>query len=273
MASSYWIKLYHELLHDPKVMRLPDRLFRRFIEMLLMAGERDDQGSLPPVEDMAWTLRGNVAELEQDLSQLEAARLVRSDEHGWIVTKFAERQAPVPGVERVQRYRDRKHKAEYYGNDAETSRERVCNAPVTNRYIDTDVDTDTDVDEDAEAPAAPEVEQRPVTTTAAAPSDLGRLLSAHGIVVSSTVQVDMWRDMYQDAGPELFQQALMEATATASGIPKPKYVDRIIKRCQKESLSPGQWHDPPARASPAHATIPEAPTTFRNPISGEVETV
>lgn len=30
MASTYWIKLYHETLHDPKVMRLPDRLFRRW---------------------------------------------------------------------------------------------------------------------------------------------------------------------------------------------------------------------------------------------------
>ena len=24
MATKYWIKLYHEMLHDPKVARLPD---------------------------------------------------------------------------------------------------------------------------------------------------------------------------------------------------------------------------------------------------------
>jgi hypothetical protein len=257
-------------------MRLPDRLFRRFIEMLLMAGERDDQGYLPPIEDMSWTLREIPSALEQDLSQLADVGLVRGDEQGWLVTKFAERQAPVPGVERVQRYRDRKHKAEYYGNDTATPDARASNAPVTNRYTDADADTDedTDADVDAEAPAAPAKEQkRSGTTAAAAASDLGRLLSAHGIVVSSPVQVDLWRDMYQDAGPELFQQALIEATATASGIPKPKYVDRIIKRCQKERLAPGQWRDPPSRASPPPGTIPESPTTWRNPISGEVETV
>lgn len=54
MAAKYWIKLYHEILHDPKMGRLPDNLWRRCIELFLLAGElgaevdEDDKGHLPP---------------------------------------------------------------------------------------------------------------------------------------------------------------------------------------------------------------------------------
>lgn len=47
MASKYWIKLYHEILDDHKMGRLPDRLWRRVIELILLAGEQDDEGLHP----------------------------------------------------------------------------------------------------------------------------------------------------------------------------------------------------------------------------------
>ena len=42
MPSKYWIKLYHEVLDDPKMARLPDRLYRRCIEVFLLAGKSGD---------------------------------------------------------------------------------------------------------------------------------------------------------------------------------------------------------------------------------------
>ena len=62
MASKYWIKLYHEILDDPKMGRLPDALFRRAIEFFLIAGERGREGDLPPLADIAWRLRADEIE-------------------------------------------------------------------------------------------------------------------------------------------------------------------------------------------------------------------
>ena len=46
MASKYWIKLYYEILDDPKLGKLTDWLFRRAIELFLLAGENDNDGLL-----------------------------------------------------------------------------------------------------------------------------------------------------------------------------------------------------------------------------------
>ena len=72
MGSKYWIKLYHEVLDDPKMGRLPDRLWRRTVELFLMAGDNDEGGYLPDTEDIAWRLRSNIEEVETELDELKA---------------------------------------------------------------------------------------------------------------------------------------------------------------------------------------------------------
>jgi hypothetical protein len=52
-----WIKLYLEILNDSKMGKLPDWLWRRAIELFLLAGENGDDGLLRPVPDLAWRLR------------------------------------------------------------------------------------------------------------------------------------------------------------------------------------------------------------------------
>jgi hypothetical protein len=114
MASTYWIKLYHEILHDPKMCRLSDHLYRRCIELFLQAGESDKDGELPSIDDMAWTFRTENDLLLDDLQALAAIGIVHEAEGKWIVTNFAERQDPDNPAERVARHRERKRKAEYY---------------------------------------------------------------------------------------------------------------------------------------------------------------
>jgi len=128
MAAKYWLKLYHEMLDDPKVARLPDSSYRRFIECLLLAGDTDDNGRLPPIPDMAWRLRVDETTMSQDMSRLALAGLVElGHDDVWIVTQFNKRQAAVSGKDRVKEYRKRAKKREY--NEGETE-------PVTNRYTD-----------------------------------------------------------------------------------------------------------------------------------------
>jgi hypothetical protein len=130
MASKYWIKLYHEILDDPKMGRMPDRLWRRTIELFLIAGEQDEDGTLPKLGDVAYRLRLSDDELESDLKQLQDLNIVHQEGDSWTVTRFAERQAPVSDAERMRRYRERQRKEEYYGDDTDTN---SVTTPVTNR--------------------------------------------------------------------------------------------------------------------------------------------
>ena len=87
MASKYWIKLYHEIIHDPKMCRLSDRLYRRCIELFLIAGETDDEGFLPNVDDIAWTLRMGKDDLETDMADLASHGILHKDSGRWIVSR------------------------------------------------------------------------------------------------------------------------------------------------------------------------------------------
>jgi len=99
------MKLYYEILDDPKMGKLPDRLFRRTIELFLLAGEKEGDGLLPSVEDMAWRLRTTEEELAETLHALFDIGIVHETSGGWIVTNLAKRQSPMTSTERVQRFR------------------------------------------------------------------------------------------------------------------------------------------------------------------------
>jgi len=139
MASKYWIKLYHEILDDPKMGRMSDRLWRRTIEMFLMAGDYDKDGELPAVEDMAWRLRTDNDTLQQDVEQLKRIGILSVNGSIHLVTNFAERQSAMSGAERISRFRESKRKEEYYGNEDETE---TVTEVVTSRYTDIDIDID-----------------------------------------------------------------------------------------------------------------------------------
>jgi DNA-binding transcriptional regulator YhcF (GntR family) len=134
MPSFQWIKLYHEILGDPKMGRLPDHLWRRCIELFLIAGQQDEGGFLPDVTDMAWILRAADDEVGATLEQLKTHGIVEQQDGRWFVIHFAERQAATPGADRVAQYRNRQRKQEYY--EPETIEQQTGNEPVTECYTD-----------------------------------------------------------------------------------------------------------------------------------------
>ena len=94
MPSRYWIKFYIEVLDDPKMGRLSDRLWRRACELFLVAGETHDGGSLPSPEDLAWRLRLTSEELSEDLSQLTELGILSRDNWQLRVVNFSPRWKP-----------------------------------------------------------------------------------------------------------------------------------------------------------------------------------
>ena len=129
MASNYWIKLYHEMLDDPKMCRLTDRQYRRVVELLLLAGDYEQDGSLPEYCDIEFRLR-NPEGLKEDIEILLKCGILSIDnQEGYYITKWKNRQCAMSNKERQSRYRESKHKELYYSNE-----------PVTNCYTDKDID-------------------------------------------------------------------------------------------------------------------------------------
>ena len=103
-----WIKLYLELLDDVKLVGLPEAVCWRFVQLLLVAGERDEGGILPPTKQLAWRLRMDQAQLLDDLRVLSEVGVVGRQGERWKVTNFEKRQAAMTEAERAARYRARK---------------------------------------------------------------------------------------------------------------------------------------------------------------------
>lgn len=118
----YWMKLYVEILDDPKMATLPDRLWRRVVELFLVAKRVNKDGHLPDTRQIAWMLRVNPDELDMDMAQIVTTGIVEREVNGWFIPKFSARQSAVSDLERKQQERRRKQSHEYYGPVTDLSR-------------------------------------------------------------------------------------------------------------------------------------------------------
>lgn len=143
MSGLYWIKLWIEILDDPKMATLPDRLWRRTIELFLCAGRMGRNGALPESSQIAWMLRTTTDDLELDLKQLALTGIIQRTETGWMVTKFANRQAAIPDAERQRQHRDTKKKQQYYDTVTNQS-QNVTQSRAEENQIQSRAEADTD---------------------------------------------------------------------------------------------------------------------------------
>ena len=143
--TDYWIKLYIEILDDPKMATLPDRLWRRVIELFLCAGKLHKNGHLPDTKQLAWMMRVSTDDLDFDLKQIAMTGIIERNDNGWLVSKFETRQAPSPVKERVRQHRERMQKQQYYGDVTDLKRN-------VTQITDTDTDTETEEERVATPP-------------------------------------------------------------------------------------------------------------------------
>jgi hypothetical protein len=148
--ADYWIKLYHEIIDDPKMATLPDRLWRRVIELFLLAGKLcpDKSGVLPDTRQLAWLLRVSTDELQTDMSQLAGTGIIKSIPNGWMIVNFEKRQQAASSTERVKQHRERKQKQQYYDNETDLKR----NVTQINR-----AETETETEQSIPIPLSPEI--------------------------------------------------------------------------------------------------------------------
>lgn len=142
---SRWFRLYDELLDDPKVQRLTGDDFKAWVNLLCLASRKD--GKLPPVEDIAFSLRLEPRKAAAIVSRLVSATLLDAEDdgftpHGWNARQYKSDVS----TGRVKQFRERKKAVS--GNADETFH---ATAP------DTETDTESSVAK-ATGAAAPDPE-------------------------------------------------------------------------------------------------------------------
>ena len=144
-----WIKLHTEILTDPKMGRMSDKLFRRTIELFLLAGREDADGALPSVQDIAWHLRASEKEIRSQLEELAALGVIEVSDDAFTVAHFVERQnSDLTRSEINRRYYEKSKQAK-----SEIQTEQSLNvrpdSDLTSSEIQT-LDIDIDIEEDKE---------------------------------------------------------------------------------------------------------------------------
>lgn len=295
MASNYWIKLYIEILNDPKMARLSDHLFRRAIELFLLAGSHGQDGSLPTVQDMSWQLRATPQKLTADLQALQAVGILDQIDSAWIVTHFEARQSPAETKERSKRYRDTRKQTSYYQPQRETPnpslinqdrhenvtncdahRDEICNDPVTNRdalryetshesVTKCDTDTDTETDSETYLESEPEAETDPQTPSSSAAvqqtSNVYRLYENEIGVLTSHIAQSL-QTALQDYPADWITSAILESSRHNKR--SWSYAESILKRWKAEGFRS------PKKTTLSASTSPPKPLIGLDAIKAEM---
>jgi DnaD/phage-associated family protein len=224
MTTYTWIKLYTEILDDPKMGRLEDHRWRTAIEIFLLAGRTGKNGELPTVDDMCWALRFDRQKLIEELSALSELGILQEAQPGiWAVTHFEKRQAPMSPNERQQRHRS--------GNAVS----RECHKVVTEEEVE-------------------EEEESTTATTTAKPSKKPNVFefysSNFGALTSFTS--DILKDMEDTYTSEWVIAALSEAVASEAR--NLKYAEAILKRWRTEGFQSKKQKQVPATPARGNGT-------------------
>lgn len=140
-----WFRLYHTVLTDDKIQRLPIELRWHWIELLCLASQEKNRGTLPKFEVISFYMRVKKSKVKKIIDALIEAGLVEriagekpddskgqstqcDDAKGFVMHNWEERQRKSDvSNERVQRYRER------IGNGDVTLQKRSARPPAGSR--------------------------------------------------------------------------------------------------------------------------------------------
>lgn len=104
---SRWFRFYDESVNDPKLLRLPDDLYRAWTILLCFASK--NEGVLPPAADIALALRVKPSKVAEWITKLVVGELIddvsgRFEPHNWNGRQYKSDVS----TERVKRHRNGK---------------------------------------------------------------------------------------------------------------------------------------------------------------------
>lgn len=104
-----WLRLYTEIIDDPKIAKMNDAQFRMFIYLLAVASEQEKDGLVPlSPDELAWRIRQPKLKLLNALRYLEEARIIIRHDKGVELINWNRRQFKSDNVtERTRRSKER----------------------------------------------------------------------------------------------------------------------------------------------------------------------
>lgn len=217
-TNNYWMKLWFDILRDPKMGMLPDRLWRRVIELFLLAGQKGEEGLLPTVAEIAWQLNKPEKAIIIDLENIRKTGIVDINGNGvWYVANFKKRNAPVENTKRVKDFRTRERYEK--GNEDVTEVKRECNEALQLRYQEEQKNRRTE-------------EQIKDTTTS--DENFAKIVTTYQNVcgVINPITADKLRLAYEEYEPQWIIDALTESAVQNKR--NWAYAEAILKRWKVE---------------------------------------
>ena len=231
-----WIKIDDQFADHPKVLMAGPLASWLYVCGLTYSGRYLTDGWIPTAQVR------KLADVDDALGL--AARLVAvglwepvdggyqiHDYHDYNPTADKVKADRASAAKRQAEWRDshRDEGGQYQADDAQ--RNGASNA-VSNDVTDDEVTT-------APSPSpSPSPSPVPAAAAARAREGYGPILAERGILINGSVQADMWRELYKEAGPDLFVACLDEAVRSSPRLPTVNYVSAIVKRCQQEGTMP-----------------------------------
>lgn len=145
---NHWWRAHNEAVNDPKLQLISDSLFRAWFNLMCIASGND--GVLPDITTLSFTLRMKPEKVAQVLTQLCAAGLLDQTEtsfapHNWKGRQYKTDVTDVTNAERQKNFR-KKRRDEL--NELKALRDTMTNGALRNGVSSVTTkrpDTDTDI--------------------------------------------------------------------------------------------------------------------------------
>ncbi len=246
MDTMPWLRLYTELIDDPKLRDLTGDQFRDWIYLLCLARKSPNPGTIEmSIDDTAWRLRRPPEALRESLKLFAERGMVEMVEDGIVVLHFVERQHDKPS-DMPEATRDRKRRSRARHADA-ASESRPCHADVTPmsrpcHALDRDTDRDTEVPPPQTPPPTPGggMVEAEVEASSGAPADplapVVQFLCKQFLPTASPYQVDRLCAWHEQQGmePDVLVWAMEEALL--SNQRSLRYVEGILRRLYEKGI-------------------------------------
>lgn len=213
----YWLKLYTDILDDPKYFKLSKEARLGMYELLLVAKKIENgtlTGQLPCVEDIAFYTRRPVEEWQAVLPELVSIGVI-TDGDNPIITNYSKRQEAISNKERYKQYK-KKRNANAMQRDATES------VGETDKETDKKQNTETEVEKEKKS-FSPR-------------NFIGEFVDAVRVQFTNGDQPETIKDLVQDYGEDVVLQA-----ATWYGQNKPRNMGHALKSIET-ALSRG-WRN------------------------------
>lgn len=104
----YWIKVYTDILDDPKYYKLSEKAKLGMYELMLVAKKLENgklTGELPSIDEIAFHTRKSIEFWREAMKELIEVGIIVEKQPGYLIKNYVKRQQAIPPDERMRQWR------------------------------------------------------------------------------------------------------------------------------------------------------------------------